>query len=182
MQWEEYSGEILNVCVHNLSWRDGGTLMAKRLPQVLSRISVPSILDWVKTGKTIKEYETLTNYALNFMEREGSLANSPIQELGLCAYILKRDYVENRGNNKAGKLLYYYITAMGAFTQRYYNPDCLCDVSLNALPPDIRAIYLMYIAISDSRATKENVDILKLALKIYPPFHEEIRIVLGGLG
>jgi hypothetical protein len=70
---------------------------------------------------------------------------------------------------------------MGTFAEKYYNSDYLIEVSLNVIPPDIRAVYRMYVVLVDGRATKENVEILKQALAIFPSFHEEIRTVLKEL-
>jgi hypothetical protein len=181
MQWEEWGRCILNACAYNLSREDGYDMQAKRLPNVLAKISVDSILDWVKANKTENTLDGLIRYAMDFALRDGSLVNSSVQELCLCAWILKEAYVRKRKDDNAEEILYSYIAVMGTFAGKYYNSDYLIDISGNVVPPDIRAVYRMYVVIADGKATKENVAILKQALEIFPSFHEEIRIILKNI-
>jgi glycosyltransferase involved in cell wall biosynthesis len=181
LQWEEWSKDVLSVCACNMSKADRYDTQAKRLPEILAKISVSSILDCLKGDKDDKAFEALIRYAMDFAVREGSLVNSSVQELCFCAIILKEAYVKKRQNNNAKDLLYRYIAVMGRFAEKYYNSDYLIEVSLNVIPPDIRAVYRMYVVLVDGRATKENVEILKQALGIFPSFHEEIRTVLKEL-
>jgi hypothetical protein len=164
-----------------MSKADRYDTQAKRLPEILAKISVSSILDCLKGDKDDKAFEALIRYAMDFAVRVGSLVNSSVQELCFCAIILKEAYVKKRQNNNAKDLLYRYIAVMGRFAEKYYNSDYLIEVSLNVIPPDIRAVYRMYVVLVDGRATKENVEILKQALGIFPSFHEEIRTVLKEL-
>jgi glycosyltransferase involved in cell wall biosynthesis/SAM-dependent methyltransferase len=182
MQWEEWVNDILNICAYCLAKDDFYETEAKRLPGVLARLSVSAVLGWVNNvTKTENVQSRLLQYALDFTERNGGLTNSPVQELCLCAWFLKEAYVKGRNDINGTDLLYRYIAVMGAFSEKYYNSDYLLDASSNVIPPDIRAIYRMYVVIADGKASRENIAILKQALEIFPSFHEEIRTILKGL-
>ena len=79
------------------------------------------------------------------------------------------------------QILKAYILAEGAFAERYYRPELLIDGADTALPPETRAAYLMASALADGAASSGNVALLKQALAIFPPFHEEVRCILKGL-
>lgn len=79
------------------------------------------------------------------------------------------------------QILKAYILAEGAFAERYYRPELLEDGANIALPPETRAIYRMASAMADGAASSENVLLLKQALEIYPPFHQEVRCILKEL-
>ncbi len=110
------------------------------------------------------------------------MEESPVQELALCARVLKEEYVKRRESEEGKRFLYAYIMATGAFAERYYKPEHLLDASRRVVPPDICAAYRMAVALADGRADSENVALLKQALEIFPAFHEEIRSILREIG
>ncbi len=223
MQWEEWSGEILDILAESLK----GNLyeqQRKRIPYLLARISVPSIIEWVKHSKEKRSEEVnacLLRYAMevsaevsalnssggnggeessaegNSMEGSRGMREYSVQELCFCAWLLREAYTDRRtsvvedstenvvgsstGNIGMEEILFGYVAAMGAFAARYYNREQLTDDNSFAVSPDIRAIYRMSVVLADKRADGENVAMLKEALKIFPPFHEEILCILMKL-
>ncbi len=201
MQWEEWSGQILDVFAFCLAREGSGSRQVKRFPDILSRISVPSVISWAEESREKRRGkigERLFTYAM-----ECTLGNNPVQELCLCAWLLKEAYVKKRsaGREKeptfcivpkaaviteqeepgSREVLYQYISFLGAFAQEYYNPGYLMDPGSCVVPPDIRAAWRMAAVLAEGRATSENVALLKQALEIFPSFHEEIRTILKGL-
>jgi len=210
MQWEEWSDQILDAFVIGLTKDEIYDRQAGRFPGLLSRISVSAVISWVecREGKRKgKMGDCLRKYALSCAERYADVRNGIVQELGLCAWLLKEAYVQKRkedqSDHKEGgetfcivmekakikewkgpdsrEILYQYITLMGAFAEKYYNPEYLIDAESRVIPPDILAAYRMAAVLADGAASSENVAILKQALEIFPPFHEEVRSILMGL-
>lgn len=185
MQWEEWSDSILDGFGADLTHSNVHQRIAKRFPEALSHISVPSVLSWLEQSEmTRKESvrEKLLDYALACVE-EGRIftEESPVQELVLCAQVLKEEYAKRRESEEGGRLLYGYVMATGAFAERYYNPEQLMASESCAIPPDVRAVYRMAAALADGTPSSENVALLKQALEIFPPFHQEIRGILAEL-
>lgn len=201
MQWEEWSGQILDAFAFCLAREGSGPRQVKRFPDILSRISVPSVISWAEESREKRRGkigERLFAYAM-----ECTLGNNPVQELCLCAWLLKEAYVKKRSAGREKELafcivpkaaviteqeepgsrevLYQYISFLGAFAQEYYNPGYLMDAGSCVVPPDIRAAWRMAAVLAEGRATSENVALLKQALEIFPSFHEEIRTILKGL-
>lgn len=179
MQWEEWSEEILDAFAFSLIKDNRYRKQAERFPNLLTHISVPSIISWVEQSegkRRGKIGECLYQYAM-----ECNIGKNPIQELCLCAWILKEAYVKKRKDPDSRKILYQYIFIFGTFAERYYNPDYLIDTANHVIPPDICAVYRMAVVLADGTANSENVAILKQALEIFPSFHEEIRYILMEL-
>lgn len=88
---------------------------------------------------------------------------------------------EQKAQGKCRQLLKAYIMAEGAFAERYYRQELLTDKADTSLPPETRALYRMAVVLSDGAATSNNVALLKEALSIFPPFHQEIRSILTEL-
>lgn len=180
MQWEEWSDAILDTFTFSLTKDSLYEQQAGRFPDILARFSVSAIISWIERSEkrqTGRIGEKLFKYAM-----ECEIGNeNPIQELCLCAWILKEEYVKRRNEPDSKEILYRYISVFGLFAERYYNLDCLIDVESHVVPPDICAIYRMAVVLADGTATSENIAVLKQALEIFPPFHEEIRIILMGL-
>ncbi len=88
---------------------------------------------------------------------------------------------EEKKTAKYRQLLKAYILAEGAFAERYYRQEFLLDEADTTLPPETRAVYRMAAALSAGVANSENVALLKQALVIFPPFHQEIRSILTEL-
>lgn len=185
MQWEDWNEAVLDSFGTGLTRYAIYERQASRFPQVLSHISVPAVLSWLEqsdvTGREAVR-EKLLGYALACVE-EGRIFSeeSPIQELALCARVLKEAYAKGRESEESGRLLRGYILAEGAFAERYYSPELLLDPVSRAVPPDVRAAYRMAAALADGTANSENVALLKQALEIFPPFHEEVRSILKEL-
>lgn len=176
MQWEEWSGEILNIFVMTLKQEDIRERQARRLPEILRRISVDSVIAWVESHERKYKGEPgkrLIEYAL-----ELDVDSASIQELCMASWMLKEEYIIRRGSTEADALLRQYILTTGAFAACYYSEGQLTDGSSRVISPDIRALYYMALVLSDGRRTRENVALLKQALAIFPPFHEEIRELL----
>ncbi len=180
IRWEEWSEEILDAFVVSFSTFGIYQQQAERFPDLLVRISVPSILSWIQQSE-IRRKGKIGMYLFKYaMECEIGNEN-PIQELCLCAWILKEEYIKRRNDPNSKEILYRYVTVFGVFAERYYNLDCLIDADSHVVPPDICAIYRMAVVLADGTATSENIAVLKQALEIFPSFHEEIRIILMGL-
>lgn len=179
MQWEEWSETILNAFALSLK-RDGiWRRQLSRLPEILARISVSAIITWIERSKekrTGKIGERLYEYAMTGVGEEGCL-----QVFCLCAWLLKEAYVAHRKEEKGRAILYHYIAVTGVFAEQYYHHNQLMDGASCVISPDIRAVYRMAVALADGRANSTNVALLKQALEIFPPFHEEIRSVLKEL-
>lgn len=205
MQWEEWSEEILDAFAVSLLKEEIYSRQVKRFTYLLSKISVPAVISWVEgsEGKRRgKMGDCLQKYAM-----ECVIEDNPVQELCFCAWLLKEEYVQKRKEDEAGTkeggqtfsivmegfeikdwkepdskaVLYQYIAVLGAFAEKYYNPEHLLHYESCAVPPDILAAYRMAIVLADGTASSENVAILKQALAIFPPFHEEIRSILMKL-
>lgn len=174
-QWEEWSGEVLDAMAVSLTRDVIYSRQADRFSCVLDRLSVPSVISWAEQSRKRagKTGQKLFQYAMEHVSED-----SPVQELCLCAWILKEAYVQNRGRENGKKILYQYISVMGVFAERYYNPEQLTNPESRVIPPDIRATYRMAVALADGRPSSENVALLKQALVIFPGFHEEIRSIL----
>lgn len=195
-QWEEWCGEILDAFVAGLAKDAVYRQQLGRLADLLSKVSVPSIIAWVGQSEE-KRYgkigERLGIYALGIHAGESS-----VQELCFCAWLLKEMYVKERredggipdcgtvaaqkGRIGRREILFQYVIAMGCFAEKYYNTDHLIHFKSRILPPDILAVYRMAAVLAEGTASRENILLLKEALEIFPPFHEEIRGILTGLG
>lgn len=210
VQWEEWSSVILDAFTAGMAKEAVSERQKKRFSDLLSKISVSAIISWAEhsVGKRSgKLGERLREYALMCTERQDDVREGIVQELCLCAWLLKEAYVQVRGKEQEDKkdggntfcvvmegdkvkewkgpdsreILYQYITVLGAFAEKYYNPECLLDAESHVIPPDILAAYRMAVVLADGTASSENVAILKQALEIFPPFHEEVRSILMKL-
>lgn len=180
LQWEEWSEEILDAFVTNLVKDYVYNQQLERLSILLSKISVSAIISWVeqqyrKNQNTVAG-KRLLQYAMEYIPDYSS-----VQVLCLCAFVLKEAYVKRREEEGGKEILYRYIEMMGAFVARYYSPELITDPFCYAVAPDMRAIYMMSVVLSNGKASHENVAILKVALEIFPSFHEEIRNILMSL-
>lgn len=179
IQWEEWSEEILDAFTLSLTKENQYHQQANRFPNLLAQISVSSIILWIERSKEKRKGkigECLYQYAMKC-----SIEKNPVQELCLCAWILREAYVKKRKKPDSREILYQYISVFGTFAERYYNPEYLIDATNHTIPPDICAVYRMAVVLADGTANSENVAILKQALEIFPPFHEEIRSILMEL-
>lgn len=179
MQWEEWSGMILDAFALSLNRDSVWERQLRRLPEILSRISVSAVITWVERSKekrTGKIEERLYEYAMTGIGEEDCL-----QVYCLCAWLLKEAYVAHRKEEKGRVILYHYIAVTGVFAEQYYHPNQLTEETSCVISPDIRAVWRMAVALADGRANSTNVAMLKQALQIFPLFHEEIRSVLTEL-
>lgn len=210
MQWEEWSMLILDTFAVSLTNKEISVRQAERFSKILSKISVSAIISWVECSGEERRGEVgeyLAEYAFSCTTRNTDIRDGITQELCLCAWLLKEAYVQARGKEQEDKkdggktfcivmkgaeikewkgpdsreILYQYITVLGAFAEKYYNPECLLDAESHVIPPDILAAYRMAVVLADGTASSENVAILKQALEIFPPFHEEVRSILMKL-
>lgn len=182
MQWEEWSDTVLNGFCGGLTRYGSFERLSKRFSYVLSHISVPSVFSWLERSGMAKRKavkERLLSYALACVE-EGRIfeEESPVQELALCAKVLKEAYIKGRKNEEGRGLLSAYIVAEGAFAERYYSQELLLNAESRVVPPDTLAVCRMAAVLASGRRDGENVALLKQALEIFPPFHEEIRSIL----
>lgn len=180
VHWEEWSKEILDAFVFSLTKYGSYHQQIERFPNLLAQFSVSAILSWVEQSERKRKGKmgaVLFKYAM-----ECAIGNeNPIQELCLCAWILKEEYIKRRNDPNSKEILYRYVTVFGVFAERYYNLECLIDADSHVVPPDVCAIYRMAVVLADGTATSENIAVLKQALEIFPFFHEEIRSILMGL-
>lgn len=179
MQWEEGKDEILNAFMAGLSRDSGYKQQMERLPALLSRISVPDLRSWFENAgerRAGKVGERLFWYAT-----ECEIEKNSVQALCLCTEVLKEAYVQNRKSENGKEIFCRYLFILAAFAEHYYNSDLLIDAECRAIPPDIRAAYRMAVVLSDGKSSHENVILLKQALAIFPPFHEEIHRILKEL-
>lgn len=200
-QWEDWKDIILGAFMENLK-RDGRMeRMLERMPGLLSRISVPSVLDWQNRSQGKwqgRAWQKLLDYAMGQVTED-----SPLQVLALCTGILKRAYMERcreeserlpvdasqedaaaleKNKWDSGAIFYEYVTVTGVFAERYYTGERLLDEDMwEEIPAETRAVYRMALALMDGRANSENIALLKQALNIFPDFHKEIRSILTGL-
>lgn len=200
MQWEEWSGEILEAFFSGLGkdslGRDSAgrdsvgkdsagkesvyERLLTRVPGLLARFCVPDIISWFEHSERRREEtieKRLREYAMEY-----AMEGDSVQTLCLCAWVLKEAYVRNRKEENGREILYCYLSAVGAFAGRYYNPQLLLEPDCRVIPPDIRAACRMAVALADGKASHENVTLLKQALAVFPAFHEEIRSILMELG
>ena len=178
-QWEEWSGEILDAFAAGLMKEGAYRRQSVRLPDLLGKISIPAVLSWFEYSQERRKKTAarqLLAYAMDCVGESGS-----VQELCLCAWILKEEYVRNREAENSREILYRYLFTLAYFAEHYYNPELLADAQCRAIPPDIRAAYRMAAALADGRASRENVEFLKQALAIFPAFHAEIKGILKKL-
>lgn len=205
MQWEEWSDKVLDALGASMTRYAVKEQQKARLPEILSRLSVSAVQNWLgssEIGGKEKVRKKLTEYALE-ADEAGRLVDgaTPLSELALCAGVLKEAYVKTRPSEQTGqgaeeksglnlepeeqeksrRLLKAYVLSQGVFAERYYRPELLEDGGDTSLPPDVRAVYRMASALADGAASGENVALLKQALKIFPPFHQEVRSILEGL-
>ncbi len=204
-QWEEWADTVLNAFTAGMTRYTTAEQQKTRFPEILSRLSVSAVQGWLDSfehGEREKVRERLIEYALE-AEKAGRFVDgeTPLSELALCARVLKKAYVKNRvprqtvqgserkavsnpepeEQEKNSQLLNAYIMAEGAFAERYYAPEHLLNPESGDIPPETQAAYRMAIALFDGVANSENVALLKQALEIFPPFHQEIRSILTGL-
>lgn len=208
LQWEEWSDTVLDAFAAGMTRYAVAEQQKSRFPEILSHLSVFAVQNWLTSselGKRDKVREKLFEYSLETVQ-SGRFADGeePLSELALCAFVLKGAYVKNRvqgsekeistnseakvsldteqkAQGKCQQLLKAYIMAEGAFTERYYRRDLLMNEADSALPPETRAVYRMAVVLADGTANSENVALLKQALVIFPPFHQEVRSILTGL-
>lgn len=176
MQWEEWSGEILDAFSADLRKQSAYKRQLERLSDLLERMSIPAICFWVEHSKERQTGETagrLLAYAMDCEAEGGS-----IQMLYLFSRVLKEEYVKKREAQDSREIFHRYLFILAAFAERYYNPELLIDAENRAISPDILAAYRMAVALADGKPTHENVMLLKQALAIFPAFHAEIREIL----
>lgn len=179
MQWEEWSSEIISAMAVSLKQEPIYERQAKRFTEILSRISVPSIIAWAKSFVGRKKGQTgvkLVTYALAC-----SVDSASVQKLCLCSWILKEAYVKKRSTPEGSTILRQYILTTGMFAACYYSQQELRNENSHVITPDIRAVYRMALALSDGRASIENITYLKQALVIFPSFCEEIKSIIKEL-
>lgn len=210
VQWEEWSTLILDTFAAGMAEEKTADRQEKRFSGILSRISVSAIISWIESSgekRRGKAGECLMEYAFSCPVRNRDIREAAMQELCLCAWLLKEAYVlewrkEHEDNKDGGQkfcvvmkdtrvkewkgsdsreIWYRYLTVLGAFAEKYYNPEYLIDAKSCVIAPDILAAYRMAVVLADGTASSENVAILKQALEIFPPFHEEVRSVLMRL-
>lgn len=185
MQWEEWSDSVLDGFGAGLTRHSTYERQVKRFPEVLSHISVSSVFSWLEgdgMAARKKVRERLLDYALACVEKGRIFSEeSSIQELALCARVLKEAYAKGRESEESKRLLHGYILAEGIFAERFYQSEYLLDPASQAVPPDVRAAYHMAAALADGTASSDNVTLLKKALEIFPPFHQEVRAILTEL-
>lgn len=210
LQWEEWSETVWNAVTYDLVQDEKGGRKKKRFFDILSKVSVSTVISWVENSQKQRGGslgKCLTEYAFSCVAAYIEGEEVCVQALCFCAWILKEAYVEKRREEKEGceggqtfrvvmkndqvkewrgadsqEILYRYVIAMGAFADRYYHPEQLTDTKNHAVAPDILAAYRMAAVLLDGEKSRENVEILKQALEIFPPFHEEIKEILMSLG
>lgn len=171
MQWEEWSGIILDSFVDSLTNEKISARQTERFPEILSQISVSSIISWVECSREKRGGglgECLMKYAFSCTARNTDIRKGITQELCFCAWLLKEAYVQARGKEREDKKdggQTFCIVMKGARIKEWKGPDIL-------------AAYRMAVVLADGAASSENVAILKQALEIFPSFHEEVRSVL----
>lgn len=180
MQWEEWKEEILNAFVLGIERDSVCRQQMERLSGLLSRMSVPAVRSWFEHAgdrRGGKAGGRLLEYAMDC-----GIEKDSVQALCLCTEVLKEAYVRNRKEENGKEIFYRYLFTLALYAEHYYNPDLLIDAEDRTVPSNIRAAYRMAVALADGKPSHENVMLLKQALAIFPPFHEEIRGILAELG
>ncbi len=176
IQWEEWSGDILDAFAAGLRRQPAYKRQLERLPNLLEKMSVSAICFWFEHSEerqTGEVEERLMAYAMHY-----ELESAPIQMHYLSCRVLKEGYVKNRERQDGRKIFHCYLLTLAAFAQRYYNLELLKDTECRAIPLDILAAYRMAVALADGKASHENVELLKQALVIFPAYHAEIKGIL----
>lgn len=175
MQWEEWGSDILNMFAMSLKKADIRRQQEQRLSILLQHVSVDTVIAWAESheGKYKGEPgERLVEYALGL-----DIDSASVQELCMASWMLKEAYINIRGTEEGKRLLRKYILTTGVFAMRYYSETCLADIGSCAVPPDIRALFRMAMALLDGHRTSDNVALLKQALAVFPAFSEEVKTV-----
>lgn len=178
LQWEEWSGNILNVFVLTLKQADIRERQEKRLAKILSRISVDTVIAWVESHEG--KYKGETGELLIAYSMALDVEKACVQELCMASWMLKEEYTLKRGTLEGKRILRQYIMTTGAFAMDYYNEDLLTDADSYAVPSDIRALSRMAFVLFGRVTAHEKIALLKQALAIWPPRPKQVSISISA--
>lgn len=174
--WEEWQEELMDAFLVSICNDDLYKRQFVRFPEILQKFSVQGIENYLKRfyqKLTEKMEERLYQYSMKCKN-----SDSPLQELFLCGYVLKEQYVKAGKKERDMELFLQYVNVSGAFVSLYYNPALLEDFGCHAIPADLRAVYAIYLTLQDGKRSRQNIRNLKKALELFPGFKSEIQYLL----
>lgn len=174
--WEQWKEELLDAFLVSICEDEITERQFARFPAFLERFSIKT-LEWyleqfyVQLVEQMKE--KLCIYAMKRKAEECT-----VQELYLCAYILKMKYLETGKQGKDRKLFSQYVCMTAVYCKKYYHPNILEQQEKGVLSADLYAVYNIYQAMQENADTHQRIMYLKEALRVFPGFKSEIQYLL----